>query len=301
MAKSKKIQNGLEFLLLKVMALLVRILPYGLAVKLSRGLGFLAFSVLKIRRDVAIDNICHAFPEKSPGECRELARRVYRHFARVAIDFLFFPRLIPNRFFDLVEVKDESILKKEFKKGKGVVLDGPHLGNWEIMAAAAPLLGYPTRIIVGTQRNNLADRWINRTRLLAGSRIIHVGGAVRKSVEALKNGEVVALLSDQDAGRDGQFVPFFGRKASAPVGAALLALRADAPLLYAHTVWQNGKYVTEFEKIKTSDLKDPTPENLFELTRRFTEMAEKHIRRFPEQWFWMHRRWKTRPPEERLA
>ncbi len=299
MKKSKKIQNGLEFLLLKFLALLVRILPYRLAVLFSRGLSFLTFSVLKIRRAVTIDNLCHAFPEKSPKECTRLARQVYRHFGRVAIDFLFFPRLVPDRFFKLVSVKNESVLQKEFEKGRGVVLDGPHLGNWEFMAAVPPLLGYPTRIIVGTQRNNLADRWINRTRLLAGSKIIHVGGAVRKSIEALQNGEVVALLSDQDAGRDGQFVPFFGRKASAPVGAALLALRANAPLVYAHTVWQNGKYVTEFEKIKTEDLTEPTPENLFELTRRFTETAEKHIRRFPEQWFWMHRRWKTRPPEEK--
>ncbi len=298
MAQSKRFQNFLEFLLLKSVVALTWVLPYKWGRAFSQGLGFLAFSVLKIRRDVTIDNLCHAFPEKTSEECTELARNVYQHFARVAVDFLYLPRLLPDRFFKYVNVKNKSVLDAEFEKGRGVVVDGPHIGNWEFMAAVLPLLGYPTRIIVGTQRNNLADRWINRTRLKAGSQIIHVGGAVRKSLEALKRGELVAILSDQDAGRDGQFVPFFGRKASAPVGAALLALKGNAPLVYAQTVWQNGKYVMEFERIKTDDLDGPTPENLYELTRRFTEMAEKQIRRFPEQWFWMHRRWKTRPPEE---
>ncbi len=298
MAETKKIRNVFEFLLLQTMAAAVRLLPYRLGMGLARLLSFLVFYVLRIRRAVTIENLCRAFPEKSPAECQHLAWRVYRHFGRVAVDFIFLPRLIPRKFFRLVTVKNESVLKQAFEKGQGVVLNGPHLGNWEFMAAVAPLLGYPTRIIVGTQRNNLADRWINRTRLLAGSKIIHVGGAVRKSLEALSRGEVVALLSDQDAGRDGLFVPFFGRKASASVGAALLALKGNAPMVYAQTVWQNGQYVTEFVEIKTDDLHGPTPENLYELTRRFTEWAEKQIRHFPEQWFWMHRRWKTRPSEE---
>jgi len=297
-SRSKRFRNILEFLGLKFIWLMTRILPYRLAIRLSRVLSFLTFSVFRVRRDVTIQNLQHAFPEKTVGECTHLAKKIYDHFGRVAMDFLYMSRLIPEKLLQLVDFENEAVLQEALKQGKGAVLNGGHLGNWEFMAAIIPLKGYPTHIIVGTQRNNLADEWINSNRLLAGSKIIRVGGAVRKSLRALDQGECVALLSDQDAGRDGQFVPFFGRKASAPVGAALLALKTGAPMIYSQTVLKNGHYVVEFKEIQTSDLDGPTPENLWELTRRFTEILEENIRKYPDQWFWMHRRWKTRPPGE---
>ncbi|NOY78246.1 MAG: lysophospholipid acyltransferase family protein [Calditrichaeota bacterium] len=298
MSNSKQLRNVLEFLGLKFIWLTTQILPYWLAVRLSRVLSFLAFSIFRVRRDVTLQNLQRAFPEKSARACTQLAKKVYDHFGRVAMDFLYLSRLIPKKIMQLVVFENETVLRDALKQGKGVVLNGGHLGNWEFMAAIVPLKGYPTSIIVGTQRNSLADEWINSNRLLAGSKIIHVGGAVRKSLKALGQGECVALLSDQDAGKDGQFVPFFGRKASAPVGAALLALKSGAPMIYSQTVWKNGRYVVEFKEIPTRDLDGPTPENLWELTRRFTETLEENIRKYPDQWFWMHRRWKTRPPGE---
>ncbi len=298
MSKSKRFRNILEFVGLKFIWLMTQILPYRLAIQLSRGLSFLTFSVFRVRRDVTIQNIRRAFPEKTVGECTRLAKKVYNHFGRVAIDFLYLSRLIPEKLLQMINFENEAVLQEVLKRGKGAVLNGGHLGNWEFWAAIIPLKGYPTHIIVGTQRNNLADDWINSNRLLAGSKIIHVGGAVRKSLQALKQGECVALLSDQDAGRDGQFVPFFGRKASAPVGAALLSLKSGAPMIYSQLILKSGRYVLNFWEIKTSDLDGPTPENLWELTRRFTEALEEAVRKYPEQWFWMHRRWKTRPPGE---
>ncbi len=299
MSNSKRFRNVLEYLLLKFIIGATFILPYRLAIRFSRVLSFLAFSVFRVRRDVTIQNLQNAFPEKDLKECTSLAKRVYDHFGRVAMDFLYMSRLIPQKFFQLVHFKNEIVIQKVLARGKGVVLNGGHLGNWELMAAAVPLRGYSTSIIVGTQRNNLADKWINKNRLLAGSKIIHVGGAVRKSLNALSMGDVVALLSDQDAGKDGQFISFFGRKASAPVGAALLSLRSGAPMVYAQTILKDGQYVVEFEEIETNDLRGPTPENLWELTRRFTQILERNIRKYPEQWFWMHRRWKTRPVSEK--
>ncbi len=298
MSKSKRFRNILEFLGLKFIWLITQILSYQLAIRVSRVLSFLTFSVFRVRRDVTIQNLQQAFPEKNIGECTYLAKKIYDHFGRVAMDFLYMSRLIPERLLQIIHFENEAVLQEALKRRKGVVLNGGHLGNWEFLAAIIPLKGYPTHIIVGTQRNNLADKWINSNRLLAGSKIIHVGGAVRKALQALGQGECVALLSDQDAGKDGQFVPFFGRKASAPVGAALLALRSGAPIIYSQCILKNGRYVVEFKEIKTSDLDGPTQGNLWELTRRFTEILEENVRKYPEQWFWMHRRWKTRPPEE---
>lgn len=298
MSKSKRFQNSVEFVGLKFIWLITQILPYPLAIRLSRALSFLTFSIFRVRRDVTIQNLQRAFPEKTVEECTHLAKNVYDHFGRVAVDFLYMSRLIPEKLLQMIDFENEAVLQKALKKGKGAVLNGGHLGNWEFLAAVIPLKGYPTHIIVGNQRNNLADEWINSNRLLGGSKIIHVGGAVRKSLKALGRGECVALLSDQDAGRDGQFVPFFGRKASAPVGAAWLALRSGAPMIYSHLILKNGRYHADFKEIETGDLNGPTPENLWKLTCRFTETLEEAIRKYPEQWFWMHRRWKTRPPGE---
>ncbi|GBD92645.1 lipid A biosynthesis lauroyl acyltransferase [bacterium BMS3Abin05] len=298
MTQSKHLKNNLEFAGLKFLTIFIRIFPYGIAVRFSKILSFLVFSVIRLRRDVTIRNIQMAFPEKDLEECTALAGKVYNHFGRVAVDFLYMARLIPKRFLKLIQFENETVLQKALQAGKGVVLNGGHLGNWEFLAASIPLKGYPENIIVGAQRNNLADAWFNTNRALAGCKIIHVGGAVRKSLKALNRGEVLAILSDQDAGKDGQFVPYFGRPASAPVGAALLSLKSGSPMVYTQAIFNNGRYVVQFERIRTDDLEGPTPENLWELTRRFTEILEKNVRKYPEQWFWMHRRWKTRPVKE---
>jgi len=181
--------------------------------------------------------------------------------------------------------------------GAGVVVVSGHFGNWELMGASIAILGYPASYVVTRQENELVERQMDNLRRSAGIEIIKRRDAAKGVLKALKQNRLVAILSDQDAHEAGAFVPFFGRPASTPRGAALFALRTGAALIFAESYRQGlGRLRVVFDRIPMQDLPAERDAAVFELVRRFTARLEDAVRRHPQQWFWMHRRWKTRPP-----
>jgi len=267
---------------------------------LGSGLGWFAFHILKVRRRVVLNNLVHAFPEKSEQELLGIACRTYQNFAKMIFEYMRFPVMKKEEILNMCQMDNPEHFDWILENGKGGILIGGHFGNWELMGAHIAQSGYPVSFLVGKQRNKRIDNVMNENRSLMGIKIIRMGMAVRGVLKTLRNNEIIALLSDQDAHKEGVFVDFMGRKASTPQGPAVFALKTGAPILFTSAVrLPKGKHRTASTILRFDHLKDLTPENIQEVTQAYTSVLEEMVRKYPDHWFWMHRRWKTRPPEEK--
>jgi KDO2-lipid IV(A) lauroyltransferase len=286
------LSHRLQYRLLSLFALVLRVLPRKFRSYIGAGLGQVIYSI-GIRKKVTQQNIAAAFPTMPQRGIRELSARVYRHFGRVAVSFVELPRLKPQDVGQWIDVKSFAVLDQAIRLGKGGIVFSGHLGNWEIMGAIVAQCGYPVTFVVANQSNRLVEDMIDRYRMAAGIEIYKRKDAVRGVLTALKRNRLVALLVDQDAHEDGAFVPFFGRLASTPRGPAVFHIRSGSPLIYADCIRLPGeRYRIQLQNLDTSGCTDPD-----EITARMTAILESAIRNTPEQWLWMHRRWKTRQIE----
>jgi KDO2-lipid IV(A) lauroyltransferase len=250
--------------------------------------------VARRRRLIAIDNLSHAFPDKSEQEIKRIALGAFRNYAISISEFLWFPRLTPERLRKFVRVLDVDLIEKVYSRGRGVIFMSGHFGNWELIAfAIAHFTGYPITIIVQDQRNRHVNKVINRYRCLWGNSVVSMESSVREVLRQLSQGNPVAMVADQSAPMEGLYVPYFGRPAATHQGPAIFSLRTGAPIVMGFLIRKkNGKYELVQEEIQTHDLNEYNEENVAELTRRHVALLEKYVRQYPDQWLWMHRRWK---------
>ena len=202
----------------------------------------------------------------------------------------------PDEIRERTPITGLDALKEAIGRGRGLVMVTGHFGNWELGAASLAVRGIAVDGVVQRQRNPLVDRDIRAARERLGVRIIERHKASRLVLPSLAAGRVVGFVADQDAGRNGVFVPFFDHPASTHRGAALFALRARAPLFVGVAVrGPGGSYDCRTEEIVV-DRTGTVDDVVFRLTAAFTRHLEAQIRTAPEQYFWLHRRWKTRAP-----
>ncbi|MDZ7271343.1 MAG: lysophospholipid acyltransferase family protein [candidate division KSB1 bacterium] len=291
-----RLRHLLEFWLMAIMAIIVRLLPWETSLRLGDWVGTFTFKVLKIRRRVTLDNLARAFPEKTAEELESIAHRAYQNFVKMTIEYIRFPDLTPQKVLAKVIVPDHSLLEWAMRNGKGAIFVGGHFGNWELMGAAIRALGYPEAFLVGEQHNKLIDDLMNRYRQRMGITIIHMGVAVRGVIKALREGKMVALLSDQDAGKNGVFVNYLGHPASTPRGPAVFSLKTGAPIIFGSAVREDHAYHRIYFDLATpGEVGELSEENVRRITQAYTSILERYVRQYPDHWFWMHRRWKTRP------
>ena len=286
--------DRLEFILFSFFGFLVRLMPLRLAQSFGKNVGSLAYLIAWQRRAIAIDNLTHAFPEKSRNEIRRIALGAFRNYAISISEFLWFPRLTPKRLRKLVRVVNVDLVDEAHSRGKGIIFMSGHFGNWELTAlASGHFTGYPVTIIVQNQRNRLVNEVINRYRCLWGNSVVPMESSVREFLKKLAEGEAVAMLADQSAPMEGLYVEYFGRPAATHEGPAIFSLRTGAPIVMGFLVRRaNGRYELTYEEVPTSNLNDYSEQNVAELTRRHVALLEKYVRMYPEQWLWLHRRWK---------
>jgi KDO2-lipid IV(A) lauroyltransferase len=264
----------------------------------GRGVGRFAYSVLGIRKKVTCDNLQQAFPEKNRTEIDDIARRTYIHFGQSIIEFLRMPIMSADYFREKIRFVPGDFVRGVVQQPQGAICLSAHFGNWELLAAALAQSGIAMIGVAKEQRNLFVDRMIARNRHQLGIETVPTGMAVRAVVKALKQNKFIALLGDQDAHREGVFVDFMGRPSSTAPGPASLALKTGAPIIFGAIVREeNGRHTGYLERIDYSDLSGDSPENIKILTQRHAAILEKFVRRWPEQWFWMHKRWKTKPDE----
>jgi len=239
-----------------------------------------------------------AFPEKSMAETVLIARGVYRNMAIVAAEFFDIPWFTEERIREGVEVEGLEHCLEALKKNRGILMFGAHFGNWELGAIAVSLLVCPGMVIYRTLDNTLLERLVLSVRSSTGNKPLPKQQSMRKMLRTLKNNGVVGLLIDQNRSwQEGVFVDFFGRPACTTDGLALLALHTAAPVIPAFMIrLEDGRYRLVFgEEVELINT-DQREQDVLINTQNFTRIIEEMIRKYPDQWLWVHQRWKTRSP-----
>lgn len=266
--------------------------------QLAEILGRLWFRVDARHRRIAINNLKLALGDEfGERERRIIARRNFVHLARVILELPYLRRLQLENLDRFVTFIGLEYFHAALRKRKGLLVLASHFGNWEMMALAFSLKCRPIHVVIRPLDNSLLDTLINGIRTKGGNQMIAKKDSVRQILRLLARGEPVALLIDQNlAWYDGVFVPFFKEIACTNKALSILALRTGAPVVPVYNVRQpDGRYRIVFEPevpiVKTGDTASDIEEN----TANFNRVIEAYVRRYPEQWFWVHQRWKTRP------
>lgn len=290
-----------QYLLLRGLLALLSRMGWNRARSAGAGLGRFAHDVVRVRRRVTRENLSRAFPEWPRARVEQTARSAYAQAGITFLETFAMARSTPAERAARVRPADPAQFRAAVDGGRGAVLLTAHLGNWELGGASVAALGHPTWVMVARQRNRRVDRLVREARERAGMRVLYTDEGVRPALRALRRGEFVAFLFDQDAGRHGRFVPFFGRPASTPLGPFRFARLARCPIILGWCVRQpDGAYRLEMPGPLwvADDL--PPEEAEAAAMERATALLEETIALHPEQWFWMHRRWKSRPPDQAL-
>jgi Kdo2-lipid IVA lauroyltransferase/acyltransferase len=270
-------------------------IPLSLRRMLFTGLFRLFYLFVPRQRLIATHNLRRAFPEKSDDEILRIARGVYRNMGIMAAEFFDIPRLTKENIGELVEAEGMGHCLRALEKGRGALFFTAHFSNWELLSAAAALLIKPGVVIYRTLDNALLEHLVLRVRSATGNTLIPKEHAMRTMIRSLKRNEIVGILIDQNvAWYEGVFVDFFGRPACTTNGLALLTLHTGAPVLPVCLVrLPDGRYRLvigpELEITRTGDWDADVLVN----TQRFTKVIEETVRQYPDQWFWVHQRWKT--------
>ncbi len=246
-------------------------------------------------RLIALHNLRCAFPEKDIEELIKIAKGVYRNMAIMAAEFFTLPSINRQNVHQWVELEGREHFEKGIVQGKGLFFFVAHFGNWELMSFVTPLLLKPLHIIYRPLDNPLLDNMIQYLRTFHGNAMIPKGGTGKQIRELLKENRFIGVMSDQNvATREGVFVNFFGRPACTGVGLAALALKAEAPVLPGFMVRQkSGKYKLVLKPLVEISRTGDHERDLLENTQRLTKIVEEAARQYPDQWLWIHQRWKT--------
>jgi len=272
-------------------------IPTPLRKALFIGVSRMFYHLIPRQRLIAAHNLRRAFPEKSEVEILRIVQSVYRNMGIVAAEFFDIPRLTKENIAAQVETEGLENCWKALEKGQGLLLFSAHFGNWELEAAAAALLIKPAVVIYRPLDSPLLDHLVLRVRSATGNIPLAKEHAMRPMLRALKQNGILGILIDQNmAWYEGVFVDYFGRPACTTDGLALLALHTEAPVLPAYMVrLPDGRYRLVFgpevEVIRTGD----RDADILANTQRFTKVIEQIVRRYPDQWLWVHQRWKTQP------
>jgi Kdo2-lipid IVA lauroyltransferase/acyltransferase len=280
----------------------LRLLPRWLARAKGAAIGALAYRLLGRLRKVGLRNLKLALPELTDEQRETLLRRDYRNLGWLLAEFCQMPKYTPESASRFIRYEGFENFAQARARGKGVLVLTGHLGAWELSSFYHSLMGHPMGMVIRRLDNPLVDMFVNRIRCLHGNRVIHKDDFARGLISSMRAGETVGILMDTNmTPPQGVFVPFFGIEACTASGMARVAAKTGAAVVPGFLLWEEaeGQYVLHFGKelevVKTDDSESDALVN----TAAFTAAIEGYIRRYPDQWLWMHRRWKTRPPGDK--
>ncbi len=303
MAQPGKLKETLEYAAARILLGALGALPHSTAVTTGRGIGWLAYKLAGGLRRAGRRNLELAFPELPEHERQRILRGCFATLGRTLGEFSHFNRATPETLRRLIEFDPASLalLQEARQSGRGVIFLTGHLGAWELLSFGWSALEYPLSFLVRPLDNARVDKLVEDIRTRFGNRAVSKKQAARTSIKLLRAGETLGILADLNAlPNEGVFVPFFGHLACTTTGVATLALMTDALVFPVCAVWDEtkGHYVFQggpaLEFIRTGDNQHDIAAN----TARYAEIWEGYVRRWPEQWMWIHKRWKTRPPQE---
>jgi KDO2-lipid IV(A) lauroyltransferase len=261
-------------------------------------LGELAHSPFGIRREVVERQVRAAFPGLAEPEVQRIAQESYGNLGRTSIEAALLPGYSQTRLMELFDgVEGWDIFEGALAAGRGAMIVTGHLGNWELGGAYIGARGRGMNAVARGMQNPLFDQYLTANRLRLGVKVVHDSDAVRKIPRIVRDGGVAGFLFDQGAvGLASTWVPFFGRWAKTPRGPAVFALRLNAPLVFATAIRQpNGQYVLYMENVPLTNTGN-LEADVDAIVAAYSNTLERWVRRFPEQYFWQHRRWKHQRP-----
>jgi KDO2-lipid IV(A) lauroyltransferase len=296
-ASRRRPRHYAEYALLCALVFVLRLLPFRAALWVACRLGDFAFDVIRIRRRVTLENLQAALgATRSAAELMAIARSCYRNFAATFVELAVLAPGGAAAAARRMRVSPQSHVADAAARGRGVIYLTAHIGNWEMLGACMGLIDEPLHVVVGDQRNLLVDRYVNGLREALGMRVIPMGASLKGVMRALRRGERVALVADQNAGPDGVFIDFLGRPAATALGPAHFAYRSGAPIVIGlDRRLENGRHETRLYPPLIADRSRPAAEETRRILTEYMRILEDFVRRHPDQWFWMHRRWKTQP------
>jgi Kdo2-lipid IVA lauroyltransferase/acyltransferase len=294
-------KEWLEYAAVHVSLKVLEILPQSAARSLASAVARALYLRSPKLRKTAEFNLRLAFPEWTDPERQQVIRNMARNLGRMAAEFARMPKYSAENIEDLVILDGHENFLRGQEQGKGVLYLTGHIGAWELSSFAHALYGYPLHYMARPLDNRRLDELVNRYRGLSGNRPIFKNESARVMLKVLKDAGTVGILADQNTmPSEGVFVDFFGTPACTTTGLARVALHTGAAVVPGYAYWDEAikKYRLRFEPpvelVRTSD----TERDIFENTQKFTKVIEEIIRKYPDQWVWVHGRWNTRPPGE---
>ena len=294
----RKLEYAAAWPFIKILGILPRPLSRAFAIALAQIVYLLHFRL----RQVGMRNLAMVFPEKSEAERSRILRGEFTSLGRQLAELCQFPRYSPQNVDKVVVYDGLENYERAYARGKGVLFLTAHFGGWELSAFAHSLHGHWLHVVMRPMDNPYLDRLLQHYRTMHGNKTVDKDDFVRGLLAAMKAGETVGILMDTNmTPPQGIFVDFFGIPACTASGLARIALRTDAAVVPGFTIWDPamGKYRLRFdpalELIRTGELEADIAAN----TQMFTTVIEDYVRKYPDQWLWVHRRWKTRPEGEK--
>ena len=290
------IRYRLEWLVALSVRMFVRWVPMSAVRALGRGFGRLAYMLDGPRRRIALENLAFAFPGRSEPERRALAQAMFAHFGAVLLELIKFGTYSRAQMLAAADVEGEERFHQAQRQGRGVLFFTGHFGYWEMQAMSHALNGDPVSALARPLDNPYLHSMLEAIRTSTGNSVIYRQGAVRRMLRELAAGRGIAVLIDQHLQTDAIHVGFFRRPAATTSALAALALRTGAPVIPVFALpLPHGRYRFIYEHPVDPPRAD-TPDAVREFTQRCTDVLEMYVRRHPELWLWMHRRWRERDP-----
>lgn len=294
--RRKKIRSFIQrvhLILIWMTGVLFRSISRRKSTAIAHFIGDFAFHILRIRRKLVSENLARTFPGKNASEIRAIAHLVYRNQAENVIEVFRLPMIkSAEDAARLMDIDARDIVTRAIDRKKGVVMVSAHFGNWELLSLCSGLLIAPMAMVIKKLKNPAINRQINSWRTMHGNRIVNKHKALREGLRTLHNGGILAMLGDQSDPNEGFFTEFLGRRTSVFLGPAYLALKAGVPLFIVMCRRTgDGRYKVEIKEIDMHGL-GTAKADAEELVRRYTKVLERYIYCYPEEWFWLHNRWK---------
>jgi KDO2-lipid IV(A) lauroyltransferase len=294
-------KEWLEYAAVRAMLAILAILPRAFARSLAAVVAGWLFALSYKLRKTTEFNLTLAFPDWSPAQRAAVARKMTRNLGWMAAEFARLPEYSRGNIEDIVILDGHENFLQGQQQGKGVLYLTGHIGAWELSSFAHALYGFPLHYMARPLDNRKLDALVNRYRSLSGNRPIFKNESARTVLKVLKDAGTVGILADQNTMPDeGVFVNFFGTPACTTTGLARVALHTGAAVVPGYVFWDEAikKYRLRFEPPVELTRTGDTDRDILENTRRFTNIVEAIIRKYPDQWVWLHGRWNTRPPGE---
>jgi len=283
---------------LRLAGFIIFILPIKVGLYLAEFAGGAAFAVMKKERRQTIENLKNAFPEKNDAEIEKIAKGVFTNLCKNGVEWVSVHKVNKENIDLWVTSEDLDKIGRVLSKGKGGIILGSHFGNWELLHVYFPLKGYHGTTIARRLYFNKYDQFLSSVRASKGVDVIYRDESPKKLLRLLKQNKLIGILGDQDMDSvDGIFVDFFGKPAYTPKAPVAFSLASGAPLIPCLVIREGSRHRLVIEDPMEMEEKSTKDETIRFNTERWSRLIESYVRKYPEQWVWMHRRWKTKPGE----